>query len=106
MGGDPLNCTQGSHQIILGLETAFEGMKVGESKHVTVSPEQGYGDINPQAIQEVPLEKIPEDARKVGAQLQGKDAQGRMVQARVFQVKEQVVMLDYNHPLGGEKTLF
>ena len=106
VGGKPLNFTQGSHQIIPGLETALEGMKVGESKHVTVAPEQGYGDINPKAIQEVPLEKIPEDARKVGAQLQGKDAQGRMVQARVSEVKEQVVMLDYNHPLAGKKLFF
>jgi FKBP-type peptidyl-prolyl cis-trans isomerase SlyD len=106
VGGDPLNFTQGSHQIIPGLETALEGMKVGESKQVTVAPEQGYGAINPKAIQEVPLENIPENARKVGAQLQGKDAQGRMVQARVSDVKEQVVMLDYNHPLAGKTLLF
>ena len=89
VGGDPLNFTQGSHQIIPGLETALEGMKVGESKQVTVAPEQGYGSVNPQAVQEVPIEKIPEEARKIGAQLQGRDAQGRTVQARVSEVKEQ-----------------
>ena len=105
-GGKPLNFTQGSHQIIPGLETALKGMKVGESKQVTVAPEQGYGPINPQAIQEVPIEKIPKEAQKVGAQLRGKDAQGRMVQARVSEVKEQVVMLDYNHPLAGKKLFF
>jgi FKBP-type peptidyl-prolyl cis-trans isomerase SlyD len=81
-------------------------MKVGESKQVTVAAEQGYGPINPKAVQEVPIEKIPEEARKIGAQLQGKDAQGRTVQARVSEVKEQVVMLDYNHPLAGKKLFF
>ena len=106
VGGKPLDFTQGSHQIIPGLETALEGMKVGESKHVTVAPEQGYSPINPQAMQEVPIEKLPEMARKVGERIQGKDAQGRMVQARVAEVKEQVVMLDYNHPLAGEKLFF
>ena len=106
VGGEPMNFTQGSHKIIPGLETALEGMKVGESKQVTVAPEQGYGPINPQAVQEVPIEKIPEEARKIGAQLQGKDAQGRTVQARVSEVKEQVVMLDYNHPLAGKTLLF
>ncbi len=105
VGGKPLNFTQGSHQIIPGLETALKGMIIGESKQVTVAPEQGYGPINTQALQEVPLEKIPEKARKVGAKIQGKDAQGRMVQARVAEVKEQIVVLDYNHPLAG-KTLF
>jgi FKBP-type peptidyl-prolyl cis-trans isomerase 2 len=54
----------------------------------------------------VPIVKIPEEARKVGAQLQGKNGQGQMVQARVSEVKEQVVMLDYNHPLAGEKLFF
>jgi FKBP-type peptidyl-prolyl cis-trans isomerase SlyD len=106
VGGTPLNFTQGSHKIIPGLETALEGMKVGESKQVTVEPELGYGPINPQAVQEVPIDKIPEEARKVGAQLKGKDGQGQMVQARVSEVKEQVVMLDYNHPLAGEKLFF
>ena len=106
VGGQPLNFTQGSHQIIPGLETALEGMKVGESKQVAVAPEQGYGPINPQAVQEVPIDNIPEEARKVGAQLQGKDGQGRMVHPRVTEVKEQVVMLDFNHPLAGKKLFF
>ena len=105
VGGKPMDFTQGSHQIILGLETALKGMKVGESKQVTVTPEQGYGAINPQAFQEVPVDKIPEKARNVGEMLQGKDAQGRMVQARVSEVNEKIVVLDYNHPLAG-KTLF
>ena len=106
VGGAPLNFTQGSHQIIPGLETALEGMKIGESKQVTVAPEQGYGPVNPQAVEEVPIDKIPEEARKVGAQLQGKDGQGRMVHPRVTEVKEQVVVLDFNHPLAGKELFF
>jgi FKBP-type peptidyl-prolyl cis-trans isomerase 2 len=106
VGGEPMNFTQGAHQIIPGLETALEGMKVGESKQVTVDPEQGYGKINPQAVQEVPIDQIPPDARKVGVRLQGKDGQGRMVHPMVTEVKEQVVMLDFNHPLAGKKLFF
>ncbi len=106
VGGEPLNFTQGSHQIIPGLETALEGMKVGESKQVTVEPEQGYGLVNPQAMQEVPIDQIPPDARKVGVRLQGQDAQGRTVHPIVTEVKEQVVMLDFNHPLAGKKLFF
>ena len=106
VGGEPMNFTQGSHQIIPGLESALEGMKVGESKQVTVNPEEGYGPINPEAVQEVPIENIPPDARKVGVRLQGQDAQGRMVHPLVTEVKEQVVMLDFNHPLAGKKLFF
>jgi len=106
VGAEPMNFTQGSHQIIPGLESALEGMKVGESKQVTVNPEEGYGPINPQAVQEVSIENIPPDARKVGVRLQGQDAQGRMVHPLVTEVKEQVVMLDFNHPLAGKKLFF
>lgn len=105
VGGEPLTFTQGSHEIIPGLETALVGMKAGETKKVTVAPEQAYGEINPQAIQEVPIDQIPPDARKVGVQLQGKDGQGRVVLPKVTEVKEQVVVLDFNHPLAG-KTLY
>lgn len=105
VGGEPLTFTQGSHQIIPGLETALDGMKAGERKQVTVAPEEGYGKVDPQAIQEVPIDQIPPDARKVGVQLQGKDGQGRVVHPTVTEVKEQVVVLDFNHPLAG-KTLY
>ncbi|HNP30893.1 MAG: peptidylprolyl isomerase [Nitrospira sp.] len=105
VGGEPITFTQGSHQIIPGLETALDGMKAGDSKKVTVAPAEGYGEVNPEAIQEVPIDQIPPDARKVGMQLQGKDGQGRVVHPTVTEVKEQVVVLDFNHPLAG-KTLY
>lgn len=106
VGGEPLTFTQGTHQIIPGLENALEGMKEGESKTVTVKPAQAYGEVDPQAILEVPIEQIPSEARKVGAQLQGKDGQGRPVHPKVKEVKDQVVVLDLNHPLAGKTLQF
>ncbi len=105
VGQEPITFTQGSHNIIPGLEAALKGMTVGESKQVMVEPEQGYGPIDPQGLREVPIEHIPPDARKIGVQLQGKDNQGRMVRPRVTEVKEKTVVLDFNHPLAG-KTLY
>ena len=106
VGGKPLKFTQGSHEIIPGLERQLEGMKKGESKHVTVTPEQGYGPHNPKAYQEVPIDQIPADAREVGTQLQGKDAQGQTLHPVVSEVKEDVVVLDFNHPLAGQTLYF
>ena len=105
VGSDPLTYVQGSHQIIPGLERALEGMKVGDSKQVTVNPEEGYGPVIQDAFVEVKKEQIPQDAMKVDAQLQGRDESGRTFQARVAEIKEQTVVLDFNHPLAG-RTLF
>jgi len=105
VGRDPLTYTQGAHQIIPGLESALVGMKAGDRKQVTVEPKDGYGEIDQRRIQEVPLEHIPPDARKVGTELQGKDPQGRIVRPIITEVKDQVAVLDFNHRLAG-KTLY
>lgn len=105
VGADPLTYVHGSRQIIPGLERALEGMKVGDSKQVTVNPEEGYGPVIQDAFVEVKKEQIPQDAMKVDAHLQGRDENGRTFQARVAEIKEQTVVLDFNHPLAG-RTLF
>jgi FKBP-type peptidyl-prolyl cis-trans isomerase SlyD len=106
VGKDPLVFTQGAHEIIPGLEKKLSGLKVGESKKIEVSPEEGYGSVDPQRKQEVEKTKIPEDARKVGAKLTGQAADGHMVFAQVTEVKEDTVVLDLNHPLAGKKLFF
>ena len=104
LGGEPLEYTQGSQQIVPGLEKNMEGMQVGETKVVLVAPEEGYGILQEQAIVEVPSEQIPEEARKIGAMLQSQTPDGQVMQSRVTEIKDDVIVLDFNHPLAG-KTL-
>jgi len=104
VGKDPLTYTQGANQIIPGVESAVEGMTVGESKHVVVAPSKGYGDRNLNAFQEIPKAKVSKDIR-VGTRLHGKDKAGHDVRPIVIEVKDDTVLLDFNHPLAG-KTLF
>jgi FKBP-type peptidyl-prolyl cis-trans isomerase SlyD len=105
-GGQPFVYTHGKSEVVPGLEAELAGMKVGDSKVVIVKPEQGYGPLNDQAIVEVPLDKIPEDAREVGRQLQGSGPDGQAVYPVVKEVRESVVILDFNHPLAGETLHF
>ena len=104
VGKAPLTYTQGAHQIVRGVETAVEGMTVGQAKHVVVTPADGYGIRDLTALHELPKNKVPEDI-KVGTQLRGKDAGGRLIQPIVKEIKDNTVLLDFNHPLAG-KTLF
>lgn len=104
VGGQPLQYTQGNGQIIPGLENALTGKKTGDNLTVTVSPEEGYGPVNEEAIIEVESENLPIDARKVGMQVQGQTPEGQMIQAQVVELRDQTAILDFNHPLAG-KTL-
>ena len=55
--GDPLVYLQGHEQIVPGLENALEGKSVGDTLKVTVSPEDGYGEYDPDGVEEVPDRK-------------------------------------------------
>ena len=105
-GQDPLVFVQGDGQVVPGLAMALEGMRVGEEKHVVVPPEQGYGDLKHADLTEIPKELIAPDARQVGAQLQGLPRHGRPVIMHVMEVKEDTVVVDFNHPLAGETLYF
>jgi FKBP-type peptidyl-prolyl cis-trans isomerase SlyD len=104
VGGKPLVFIQGSQQIIPGVEKAILGMKVGESKSFTVSPEEAYGPVVKKGIVEVDRKKVPEKAWKVGAVVQGTGVQGQIVRGRVVEIKGDTATIDFNHPLAG-KTL-
>jgi FKBP-type peptidyl-prolyl cis-trans isomerase SlyD len=103
VGGPPLSFVAGDGQIIPGLETALEGKAARERVKVKIAPEDAYGPTDPKKMQEVPLDKIPEDARKVGTLL---SAQGIDGPIRVAEVRPDVVVLDFNHPLAGKALTF
>lgn len=105
-GKTPLKYTHGNRQIVPGLEKELAGMKVGEEKRVTVSPEEGYGPVNPKGFQEFPKDKIPTEGLKVGAVLMAKGPQGQQVPVRVHEIKEKTVVLDLNHPMAGKTLVF
>ena len=103
-GKAPLTFTQGQHQIIPGLEKALTGMRLGQTKKVTVKPAEGYGVVDPKAQTEVAKEASPPEALKVGTKLMARAPSGETRPARVKEIKEKTVVLDLNHPLAG-KTL-
>src|SRR5512139_310601 len=105
-GREPLKYVHGQKSMIPGLEKELTGMKVGSEKNVTVKPEDAYGPISSNAFQEIPREKIPPNALKVGAVLEGQDGQGRPMLARIKEIKEKSVVIDLNHPMAGKTLVF
>ena len=92
VGKDPVVYTQGEGQIVPGLEKALLGATVDETKDIIVPPEEGYGLPNPDAFQEVPLDAVPEDLRKVGNVLQAQNEEGQVGHVRIHEIHEAVVV--------------
>ena len=105
VGKTPFTYTQGANQVISGVESAVEGMSVGESKQVVVSPVDGFGEYNPNAVHEVDKTRLPNDIQ-IGAHLRLKDKEGRDLRPIVTQIKDHTALLDFNHPLAGKTLIF
>lgn len=106
-GRDPLEFTVGSGEIIPGLDKAVAGMTVGDEKKVEIPAAEAYGDRDPQAMQQVPRDAIPEniDLQK-GLQLQMQTPQGQVIPVTVTDISDEEVTLDANHQLAGQDLVF
>jgi FKBP-type peptidyl-prolyl cis-trans isomerase SlyD len=102
---EPLTYLHGEGQIVPGLETALEGLDVGERKQVVVAPGEGYGEHDPRGVQEVPRTAFPPGFEpKVGMELTAEGPNGEAVPFAIREVRLESVLIDLNHPLAG-KTL-
>jgi FKBP-type peptidyl-prolyl cis-trans isomerase SlyD len=82
-------------------------MAVGEEKEVTVAPDDGYGQRDPNALQEIPIDAFPPDLKlDPGMVLELADSSGQPLSAFVTEVRPDGVLLDLNHPLAGETLHF
>ena len=107
VGQQPLQFMQGGGHIISGLERAIYGMAVGDEKDVVVEPADGYGEFDPEAFAEVPLNVFPEAMPvEPGVGLTVRDDSGHTYDAHVVEVREDSAVLDFNHPLAGQTLYF
>lgn len=106
-GQDPLTYLHGTDGLIPGLERELEGREPGEQFEATVQPEEAYGDVNPQLVQDVPLEVLDGiENLHVGMALQSKAPDGSVQNLRVDAIGDESATLNANHPLAGEVLKF
>lgn len=104
---EPIEFQVGAGQMIKGFDNAVEGMKVGESKKVTIPADEAYGQKQEQAIFNVPKTQLPDGMEpQVGMQLEATQQDGRRQMLVIAEVHETEVTLDANHPLAGKDLVF
>lgn len=106
-GGDPLSYLHGHMNIVPGLESQLEGLSLGATKSVVVSPEEGYGPRMEEAIQKVPQAEFPtEIPREIGLQIMAQGPDGQPFPLWIIGVDDDHVTVDGNHPLAGQNLNF
>lgn len=106
VGAAPLVFMFGRGQIIPGLETGLQDMGVGEKGDILVKAVDAYGDYNPEATQEVPKEQFAGIDLQEGMTLYGQGEDGGTVQVIVKEIKDESVLIDFNHPMAGKDLMF
>jgi FKBP-type peptidyl-prolyl cis-trans isomerase SlyD len=104
--GQPLVYLHGAGNIIPGLENALTGKNVGDKLTVNVTAAEGYGEYNPEMVQEVPRNMFQGvDDITAGMQFQAQTDDGIQV-VTVKDVTDENVIVDANHPLAGQNLNF
>lgn len=101
---EPMQYLQGSGAIP-GLEKGLAGLEAGEKKEVVVSAEDGFGERDESRILEVPRTQLPPNIA-IGMVLAAQDPSGHQMQLVVKEIKDDVALLDANHPLAGKELHF
>ncbi|MCU0632240.1 MAG: FKBP-type peptidyl-prolyl cis-trans isomerase [Methanolinea sp.] len=120
INGTPLEFTVGDGTVIRGFDQALIGMNPGETKTVTISPEDGYGLRNETLVREV-------DTPTAIAFVQNLDRMGTsrvllfpgmepvfeytfpgnvVVHYTFYNITEESTTIDQNHPLSGKDLVF
>jgi FKBP-type peptidyl-prolyl cis-trans isomerase 2 len=103
--GETLTFQTGTGQVVNGFDAAVVGMNVGETKSVTLPPSEAYGDPNPDAVQEVPMNAFGDEVSLTeGVTIMGHNEMGQQMVGKVLALSEETATIDFNHPLAG-KTL-
>jgi len=105
--GAPLEFEVGAGQVIKGFDEAVIGMEKDEEKKVTIKPEEGYGQRNPELMKDIPKESFPQDQEiSPGMIFMIKVQDGRQFPAVISEIKEDAVTIDLNPPLAGKTLIF
>jgi peptidylprolyl isomerase len=97
----------GKRQMIPGFEKAVEGMEPGESKTATIPAADAYGPRLPQLTFTMPRAQLPADFHaEAGQVMRMQYRDGREMNVMITEVRDDVILMDGNHPLAGQDLTF
>jgi len=104
---EPFEVTIGSGGAIPGFENGIVGMAIGDTKTVTIPPEEAYGPRRDELVMTISKDEFPSDITpSVGQQLQMMHPSGNIVNVTITDVMQDSVAFDANHPMAGKTLIF
>jgi len=104
----PLVYMHNTNSLLASLERELTGKQAGEHVAVTIYPEDAYGYADEDLIAEWPRDTIEQTQQDlvVGMRFKALGNDGEPQLVSVKEIREDVVVLDANHPLAGQVLNF
>lgn len=108
----PLQFLYGSGAMLPKFESHLAGLREGEPFTIRLSKNDAYGDLNEDAIVELPKHvflvdgKFDDELISVGNTVPMMSSNGQRLNGLVLDISDDVVKMDFNHPLAGEDLFF
>ena len=104
---EPIEFILGQDTVIPGFEQAVIGMEVGESKDVSIPPEEGFGEYSEDLVVNIEKTILPPDINpELGMQLEVSSEEETPRVFTIADIAEDSITLDGNHPLAGAEIAF
>jgi FKBP-type peptidyl-prolyl cis-trans isomerase SlyD len=105
--GEPFGFITGAGQVIPGLEKALMGKSEGDQEKIVIEPEEGYGAVKENLVQDIPRSQFPEGTDIApGMSFQAQGPQGPIMLTVKELKDDETVTVDLNHPLAGKQLHF
>ncbi|MGF1644421.1 MAG: peptidylprolyl isomerase [Thiotrichales bacterium] len=88
------------------IERAMEGHRAGDTVTVRLDPSDGFGEADPNLIFTDDIDNVPEEFRRVGAEVEFRNDRGETKTFRVTEREDGKLTFDGNHPLAGKPIEF
>ena len=108
----PLEFIYGAGFLLPAFEEQIKERKAGDTFAFELDAANGYGEVMPEAVIELPKTafmmdgRVDEEMLTPGNAIPMADNQGRQMMGLVVEVRPETVLMDFNHPLAGKALNF
>ena len=110
--GQPLEFLYGAGVMLPKFESHLAGLKEGNPFTIKLNKNDAYGDVNEEAVVELPKHvfmvdgKFDDELIKVGNTVPMMSSNGQRLNGLVLELNDEIIKMDFNHPLAGEDLFF
>ena len=105
---EPVTLTIGDESLLAGFEQVLINLKAGDTRTAHLPPDDAFGQWNSDNVQEFSRAKfaLSEPNPVVGMMMEFADKGKNTLAGVISEVSDDIVKVDFNHPLAGQDVLF